>query len=94
MSPAEINMIAFSLSIASSDSTATAMSGAAILMLSHPPVYRQLVEEIRPRHASEEDVALSSTHKLEYLDAVITETLRIDPPVAIALPRCVLANDP
>lgn len=37
----------------------------------------------------EDDITLASIHKLEYLDAVITETLRVYPPVAIPLPRCV-----
>ncbi|PQE06760.1 Cytochrome P450 protein [Rutstroemia sp. NJR-2017a BBW] len=89
MSPAEINVNAFSLSIAGSESTATALSGAFFLMLTHAPVYRRLVEEIRSAHMNEDDITLSSIHKLEYLDAVITETLRLYPPVAITLPRCV-----
>ncbi|KAI4122513.1 MAG: hypothetical protein LQ338_005782 [Usnochroma carphineum] len=87
MSPEEINVNAFSLSIAGSESTATALSGAAFLMLTHPSVYRRLVEEIRSAHAGEEEITLASTHQLEYLDAVITETLRMYPPVAITLPR-------
>lgn len=87
MSPAEIHVNAFSLSIAGSESTATALSGAMYLLLTHAPVYERLVAEIRTSHASEGEITLASTHKLEYLDAVITETLRIYPPVAIALPR-------
>jgi cytochrome P450 len=87
MSPAEINVNAFSLSIAGSESTATALSGAAFLMLTHPSVYQLLVHEVRSAHFREGEITLASTHKLEYLDAVITETLRIYPPVAITLPR-------
>jgi cytochrome P450 len=92
MSPAEINVNAFSLSIAGSESTATALSGAAFLMLTHPPVYQRLVKEVRSMHTAEEEITLASTHKLEFLDAVITETLRMYPPVAITLPRCVPAG--
>ncbi|KAL8725032.1 MAG: hypothetical protein Q9166_007607 [cf. Caloplaca sp. 2 TL-2023] len=92
MSPEEINVNAFSLSIAGSESTATAMSGAVFLMLTHPSVYRRLVEETRSAHAREEEITLASTHSLEYLNAVITETLRIYPPVAITLPRRVPAS--
>jgi cytochrome P450 len=87
MSPAEIHVNAFSLSIAGSESTATALSGAAFLMLTHPSVYQRLVHEVRSAHSGEGEITLASTHKLEYLDAVITETLRIYPPVAITLPR-------
>ncbi|CAI6237285.1 unnamed protein product [Periconia digitata] len=87
MSPAEINVNAFSLSIAGSESTATALSGAVFLMLTYPSVYQRLIHEVRSAHIGEEEITLASTHKLEYLDAVITETLRLYPPVAITLPR-------
>lgn len=92
MSPAEISVNAFSLSIAGSESTATALSGAVFLMLTHPLVYNHLIEEIRSTHATEEEITLASTHKLSYLDAVITETLRMYPPVAITMPRRVPAG--
>lgn len=87
MSPAEINVNAFSLSIAGSESTATALSGAAFLMLTHPSVYTRLVDEVRSAHSSIGDITLASTQRLMYLDAVITETLRMYPPVAITMPR-------
>ncbi|KAF1360041.1 cytochrome P450 [Lizonia empirigonia] len=92
MSPAEINVNAFSLSIAGSESTATTLSGAAFFMLMRPSVYQRLVHEVRSAHLNEKDISLTSTHKLEYLDAVIMETLRMYPPVAITLPRCVPAG--
>jgi cytochrome P450 len=87
MSPAEINVNAFSLSIAGSESTATALSGAAFLMLTHPSVYTRLVEEVRSAHSKQDEITLASTQGLTYLDAVITETLRMYPPVAITMPR-------
>lgn len=89
MSPQEIHVNAFSLSIAGSESTATALSGIMFLILSHSPVYTQLVSEIRSVHDSENDVTLASTHGLTYMEAVINEALRIYPPVAITLPRIV-----
>jgi cytochrome P450 len=92
MNPAEINVNAFSLSIAGSESTATALSGAAFLMLTHRPVYQRLVHEVRSAHFDDAEITLASTHKLQYLDAVITETLRMYPPVAITLPRRVPAG--
>jgi cytochrome P450 len=79
ISPAEINVNAFSLSIAGSESTATALSGAVFLVLTHPPVYTRLVAETRSAYAQEQEITLASTHRLEYLDAVITETLRLYP---------------
>lgn len=87
MSPEEIYVNAFSLSIAGSESTATALSGILFLVLTHQKVYDQLIEAIRTAHDSEKDITLLSTNRLEYLDAVITEGLRIYPPVAITMPR-------
>ncbi len=92
MSREEINVNAFSLSGAGSESTATAMSGAIFLLLTHNSVYARLIQEIRSAHAAEKDITLASTHQLKYLDAVITETLRMYPPVAITLPRQVPTN--
>ncbi|KAL8897692.1 MAG: hypothetical protein Q9192_002446 [Flavoplaca navasiana] len=92
MSPEEVNVNAFSLSIAGSESTATALSGAAFLILTHYSVYQRLIEEIRSAYTAEIDITLASTHELAYLDAVISETLRMYPPVAITLPRRVPAG--
>ena len=92
MSPAEIHVNAFSLSIAGSESTATALTGAIFLILTHPSAYHRLVKEVRDTHTTETGITLTSTHPLVYLDAVITETLRMYPPVAITLPRRVPAG--
>lgn len=89
MTPAEIHVNAFSLSIAGSESTATALCGATYEILSHPEVYKKLTAEIRGTFKSEGEIALSSINGLEYLDAVLNETLRNYPPVAITLPRVV-----
>lgn len=92
MSRAEINVNAFSLSIAGSESTATLLAGATFYILTHPSVYERLTTEIRTAFASEDDIRLSSITGLTYLDAVLTETLRIYPPVAVTLPRVVPAG--
>ncbi|KAL1963922.1 hypothetical protein VTN77DRAFT_7728 [Rasamsonia byssochlamydoides] len=89
MSRGEINVNAFSLSIAGSESTATLLSGATFYILTHQPVYKKLTEEIRSSFACEDEIRLSSITQLEYLDAILTETLRIYPPVAVTLPRVV-----
>ncbi|KAK4553132.1 hypothetical protein LTR86_009859 [Recurvomyces mirabilis] len=87
MSPAEINVNAFSLSIAGSESTATALSGALFLILTHPDALERLTNEVRSAHTSSNDITLASICVLPYLDTVITETLRLYPPVAITMPR-------
>ena len=87
MSRAEINVNAFSLSIAGSESTATFLSGATYLLLTHRHIYANLVKEIRSAFRSEDEVTMVSTNDLEYLEAVLSESLRLYPPVAGTLPR-------
>ncbi|KAF2219772.1 monooxygenase [Elsinoe ampelina] len=92
MSPEEIYVNAFSLSTAGSESTATALSGAIFFILTNPHVYETLTKEIRTKYTHEDDITLVSSNSLPYLDAVITETLRLYPPVAITMPRVVPAS--
>ncbi|KAL9593652.1 MAG: hypothetical protein Q9219_007453 [cf. Caloplaca sp. 3 TL-2023] len=87
MSPEEIHVNAFSLSIAGSESTATALCGVMFLLLTHPQTYDRLTTEIRSAFTSETDITIVSTNDLVYLDAVIMEALRVYPPVAITMPR-------
>jgi cytochrome P450 len=89
LSAAEIHVNAFSLSIAGSESTATSLIGALFFLLTYPCEYERLVSELREAHADGREVTLASTHPLPLLDAVITETLRLYPPVAIPMPRVV-----
>jgi len=91
MSRAEIDVNAFSFSTAGSESTATLMSAAVFFTLSSPPALDRLLHEIRTRYASKDEITLSSTTDLEYLDAVLTEASRLYPPVAGTLPRVVPA---
>lgn len=89
MSRPEINVNAFSLTIAGSESTATLLTGAMFYILTHKAVYKQLTSEIRKEFNSENEITLSRINGIEFLDAVIAETLRIYPPVAVTLPRVV-----
>ena len=87
MSLPEIHVNAFSLNIAGSESTATALSGITFFILTHSHVHVRLVNEIRKTFKSVVDITLASSNDMEYLEAVISETLRLYPPVAITLPR-------
>lgn len=89
MSRAEIHVNSFSFNIAGSESSATSLSGITFYILTHPHTYQKLVHEIRSTYTSEAEITLSSVHTLEYLDAILSESLRLYPPVPGTLPRVV-----
>ncbi|GLA01342.1 hypothetical protein AnigIFM60653_011594 [Aspergillus niger] len=92
MSRAEMNVNAFSFSIAGSESSATALSAFTYYTLSRVSVYDRLVAEIRGTFDAYEQIDIPSTAQLSYLNAVLQEMLRIYPPVAVTLPRVVPVN--
>ena len=49
----------------------------------------RLVSEIRTAFTSDQDIAFSKAENLQYLNAVIEESLRIYPPLVVGLPRIV-----
>lgn len=80
------------LIIAGSETTATLLSGVTYLLLRNPHVLAKLQDEVRSAFTKEEEITLDSCNKLEYCLAVLTEALRMYPPVAIGLPRIVDAQ--
>ncbi|KIW01749.1 uncharacterized protein PV09_06925 [Verruconis gallopava] len=87
MSRQEIDVNAFSISTAGSESTATALSGAIFYLLQHPASYASATREVRSAFHAPEEITMSEVKKLKYLKAVLQETLRLYPPVAVTLPR-------
>ncbi|KAJ5207061.1 Cytochrome P450 E-class group I [Penicillium cf. griseofulvum] len=77
------------LIIAGSETTATVLSGVTYLLLRNPRVLKKLQDEIRSTFTTEKEITLESCNKLEYCLAVLTEALRVYPPVPIGLPRVV-----
>ncbi len=51
-----------------------------VLLSSVSPVYQRLQREIRSKFKTHNDITLSSIGELEYLPAVLDESLRIYPP--------------
>lgn len=80
------------LIVAGSETTATALSGVTYLLLKNPRVMQKLQEEVRNTFQSEGQITLENCNKLEYIHAVLTEALRMYPPVAVGLPRIVDAQ--
>ncbi|KAK4033811.1 cytochrome P450 [Parachaetomium inaequale] len=75
------------LVLAGSETTATALSGAAYFLARHPETQRRLEAEVRSSFASEEEIDLFSVNKLRYMLAVLDEAMRMFPPVPTQLPR-------
>ncbi|KKK13544.1 hypothetical protein ARAM_001717 [Aspergillus rambellii] len=67
--------------------TSHAICAAICLVLNHPETHSNLVTELRTAFKSIDDVSLEVLQKLPWLNSVITETLRIYPPVPLGGPR-------
>lgn len=75
------------LVLGGSETTATSLSTVTYLLATHKDVLRQLEDEVRNSFNSEDEITLLSVQKLDYLFAVIEESLRIFPAVPPAIPR-------
>ncbi|CAI6094821.1 unnamed protein product [Clonostachys chloroleuca] len=87
MSKLEITENSATLILAGSETTATLLSGATFLLLKNRDKYEMLTKEIRSAFESAEDITLGKVNQLEYLLAVLNESLRMYPPVPAGLPR-------
>ncbi|POR38324.1 Uncharacterized protein TPAR_01461 [Tolypocladium paradoxum] len=77
------------LIIAGSETTATLLTGAIFLLTTHRDALDRLTKEVRGEFDNEDDITLSSVNRLTYMLAVLKESLRCYPPIAIAAPRVV-----
>lgn len=77
------------LIVAGSETTATLLSAVTYYLVKNERVLSKLQEEIRASFASEKDITVTACNQLEYLNAVLTEALRIFPPAPTGLPRIV-----
>ena len=75
----ELNMSV--LVFAGSETTGSGLSGIIRMLLQNRGVMTKLTNEVRAFFKSESDIAIASIGRLEYLDAVIDEGIRLCPPV-------------
>lgn len=87
MSKGEIQQTFNILMIAGSETTATLLAGCTYLLHKSPQVLHKLQAEIRGSFSSDDDISMIEVSHLKYLNAVIEESLRIYPPVPVALNR-------
>ncbi|KAF2113821.1 isotrichodermin C-15 hydroxylase [Lophiotrema nucula] len=92
MSRPEVDTTFAILTIAGSETTATALGGIVNYLATNPHKRDILVEEIRTEFDSESDISVARATRLSYLRAVINEGLRLSPPIPWVLPRVVPAG--
>lgn len=63
------------------------MAASTFYLLTNPEPYRKLQQEVRERYKSYDEIDAASAQKLPYLQAVISEGLRIYPPGSQGFPR-------
>lgn len=83
----ELNMSV--LVFAGSDTTSTAIASTLWYLLRNAEWLSKAVEEVRGTFSQEEDIRMVTTSKLEVLNAVISEGMRLGPPSAVTVPRIV-----
>ncbi|KAF2711581.1 benzoate 4-monooxygenase cytochrome P450 [Pleomassaria siparia CBS 279.74] len=73
--------------VAGTETTATLLSGLTYYLLKNPKKLERLNKEIREAFAKSEDMTMTTLGQLAYMNACISEGLRIYPPVPGKLPR-------
>ena len=77
------------LVMAGSETSATLLAVMAYYLMKNPDKLRRLQAEVRTAFASEAEIDFATVSKLPYLVAVISESLRIQPPIPLSIPRFV-----
>ncbi|KAJ5317205.1 hypothetical protein PENANT_c059G08193 [Penicillium antarcticum] len=89
VSPEEMDANAAVFVLAGSETTAALLSGCTYYLLRNRDKYERLLREIRGAFNSLPMIKLTSLVELPYLNAVLTETMRVYPPIPSMLPRIV-----
>lgn len=75
--------------VGGSETTATLLSGALYYLCLSPSVLSKLTAEVRSAFTSESEINMVSVNSLDYMLAVLNETLRIFPPAPGSFPRII-----
>ncbi|GFF57341.1 toxin biosynthesis cytochrome P450 monooxygenase, putative [Aspergillus udagawae] len=87
MTQEEIEANAQILIMAGSETTASALSGTLYCLLKNPRALQKLRAEIHAAFQHESDISMRALQSLEYLNAVLQESMRVYPPVPCTFPR-------
>ncbi|KAF2101851.1 putative benzoate 4-monooxygenase cytochrome P450 [Rhizodiscina lignyota] len=83
----ELDANAHFMIIAASETTATTLSGILYFLCTSPDVLKRLTAEIRDSFLNDSDITFASTRDMKFLNACISEGLRLYPPVPMGVPR-------
>ncbi|KAL5472424.1 hypothetical protein PMIN07_000870 [Paraphaeosphaeria minitans] len=81
------------LIVAGSETSATLLSGAIYYLVSNPTWLEKVRQELKGSFKTEEEMTFASLGQLKVLNAVLTETFRMYPPVPVLLPRATVEED-
>ncbi|PIA50592.1 hypothetical protein AQUCO_01200057v1 [Aquilegia coerulea] len=87
LSEKNISILILGLFIASTDTTSTTIEWAMSELLHNPNIMRNVQAELDQVVGKSRKVEESDIGKLQYLQAVVKETLRLHPPVPLLVPR-------
>ena len=88
MTRQDINSTVTLLMLAGSETSATTLTSATYYSLNHPPVFERLKKEIRDAFDHDSSsITVSAVSELPYLNAVITEALRLHPTNPVSVTR-------
>ncbi|KAL2243908.1 UNVERIFIED_CONTAM: cytochrome [Sesamum indicum] len=82
-----IKAIILDVFAAGTDTTATVLEWAMTELLRHPSVMKKLQIEVREIVKDKQDITDNDLEKMQYLKAVIKETLRFHTPIPLLVPR-------
>ena len=88
----ELEQQARILILAGSATTAVALTSATFSLLQSLAVLAELVEELHSNFRDESEIGVLSIHRLQYLQAVIHEKVRLFPPITNGIPRQTIAE--
>ena len=75
------------LVFAGSETSASTCTSATWFLLKNPAALKRLQKEVRENFEAIGDITISTVSPLPYLDAIIQEALRLQPPGPVSLPR-------
>lgn len=93
MSKGELDSNAEVLMVAGSETTASALAAATYYLCTNRHTLEKVTSEVRDAFETDQDMNMHSLAKLDYLLAVINESLRLYPPAPSAIPRVTVNGD-